>query len=48
MSEFRGVLYVVAGAYLYKVLNDYSYTTIGTADLDFDDNRGKQCRASMF
>ena len=24
MSEFRGVLYVVAGAYLYKVLNDYS------------------------
>ena len=22
MSEFRGVLYVVSGAYLYKVLND--------------------------
>jgi len=33
---FRGVLYVVAGAYLYKVLNDYSYTTIGAVDLDFD------------
>ena len=48
MSEFRGVLYVVAGAYLYKVLNDYSYTTIGTVDLDFDttiaaNNAGQVC-----
>jgi hypothetical protein len=48
MSEFRGVLYVVAGAYLYKVLNDYSYTTIGAVDLDFDttisaNNAGQVC-----
>jgi len=48
MSEFRGVLYVVAGAYLYKVLNDYSYTTIGAVDLDFDttiaaNNAGQIC-----
>ncbi len=48
MSEFRGVLYVVAGATLYKVLNDFSYTTIGTVDLDFDttiaaNNAGQIC-----
>lgn len=36
MAEFRGVLYVVAGSTLYKVLNDFSYTTIGTVDLRFD------------
>lgn len=36
MSEFRGVLYVVAGTTLYKVLADFSYTTIGTVDLEFD------------
>ena len=48
MAEFRGILYVVAGAYLYKVLNDYSYTTIGTVDLQFDttiaaNNVGQVC-----
>ena len=48
MSEFRGVLYVVAGATLYKVLNDFSYTTIGAVDLDFDttiaaNNAGQVC-----
>jgi hypothetical protein len=48
MTEFRGVLYVVAGEYLYKVLNDFTYTTIGTVDLDFDttiaaNNGGQVC-----
>jgi hypothetical protein len=48
MAEFRGVLYVVAGAALYKVLNDFSYTTIGTVDLQFDttisaNNAGQIC-----
>ena len=48
MAEFSGVLYVVAGATLYKVLNDFSYTTIGAVDLDFDttiaaNNAGQVC-----
>jgi hypothetical protein len=48
MSEFRGVLYVVAGTTLYKVLADFSYTTIGTVDLEFDttiaaNNGGQVC-----
>ena len=48
MAEFRGVLYVVAGSYLYKVLRDYSYTTIGAIDLEFDttiaaNNAGQVC-----
>jgi len=48
MAEFRGVLYVVAGSALYKVLNDFSYTTIGTVDLQFDttiaaNNAGQIC-----
>jgi len=48
MTEFRGVLYVVAGTVLYSVLADFSYTTIGTVDLDFDttiaaNNAGQIC-----
>jgi hypothetical protein len=48
MYEFREILYVVAGAYLYKVLNDFSYTTIGAIDLQFDttitaNNAGQVC-----
>jgi hypothetical protein len=48
MYEFRGFLYVVSGGYLYKVLNDFSYTTIGTVDLQFDttiaaNNAGQVC-----
>ena len=48
MSEFRGVLYVVAGSYLYKVLNDYTYTTVGSVNLQFDttiaaNNAGQVC-----
>ena len=48
MYEFREILYVVAGAYLYKVLNDFSYTTIGAIDLQFDttiaaNNAGQIC-----
>ena len=48
MSEFRGVLYVVAGTVLYKVLSDWTYTTIGTVDLSFDttiaaNNGGQIC-----
>ena len=48
MAEFRGVLYVIAGSTLYKVLNDFSYTTIGTVDLNFDttisaNNAGQIC-----
>jgi len=48
MAEYRGVLYVVAGSALYKVLNDFSYTTIGTVDLQFDttiaaNNAGQIC-----
>jgi len=48
MYELREILYVVAGAYLYKVLNDFTYTTIGTVDLDFDttiaaNNAGQIC-----
>lgn len=53
MYEFREILYVVAGAYLYKVLNDYSYTTIGAVDLDFDttiaaNNAGQICLNSGY
>ena len=48
MAEFRGVLYVVSGSALYKVLNNFSYTTIGAVDLNFDttitaNNAGQIC-----
>ena len=48
MSEFRGELYVVAGNKAYKVLSDFTYTSIGTVDLDFDttiaaNNAGQVC-----
>ena len=48
MAEFRGVLYVVAGDTVYSVLNDFSYTSLGTVDLQFDttiaaNNAGQVC-----
>lgn len=48
MTEYRGILYVVSGNTLYKVQRDYSYSSIGTVDLDFDtttaaNNAGQIC-----
>ncbi len=48
ISEFRNVLYVVAGFVFYKVLSDLTYTIIGSVDLDFDttisaNNAGQIC-----
>lgn len=48
ISEFRSVLYVVAGFVFYKVLSDLTYTIVGSVDLDFDttisaNNAGQIC-----
>jgi len=48
MAEFRGILYVVSGDYIYRVYQDLSYVVIGFADLWFDttiaaNNAGQVC-----